>query len=182
MTQIALLDSECEPPGAQPAFDAIYVAHADAVFRFCVSQIGEAEAAADVTHDVFIRAFTAYDRVSPQVDTIRTWLFTIARNCSIDHHRRRSRWRRMFTSLQASVLSPLSIEMVADRRNELRRANAAIGLLRPRDRELIGLRIAAELSYRQIGSVLGISEQAAKIATRRALRKLRSKLEDESHD
>lgn len=177
MAQIALLESESDPPETKPAFDDVYLAHADAVFRFCVSQIGEPEAAADVTHDVFIKAFAAYHRASPQAATIRTWLLTIARNCSVDYHRRRSRWRRMLTSLQAPLLSPVSIEMVADRRHELRRANAAIGRLRPRDRELIGLRIAAELSYRQIGSVLGMSEQAAKIATRRALRKLRSTLE-----
>jgi DNA-directed RNA polymerase specialized sigma24 family protein len=46
---------------------------------------------------------------------------------------------------------------------------------------LIGLRVAADLSFREVAALLGISEEAAKVATRRALRKLRSKLEDKTN-
>jgi hypothetical protein len=45
---------------------------------------------------------------------------------------------------------------------------AAIGQLRTREHELIGLRVAAALSFRKVAAVLGMSEQAAKVATRRA--------------
>jgi RNA polymerase sigma-70 factor (ECF subfamily) len=50
--------------------------------------------------------------------------------------------------------------------------------LRRRERELIGLRVAADLSYRDIGAILGISEDAAKVATHRALTRLRAHLEE----
>ena len=76
---------------------------------------------------------------------------------------------------------PIDVEKVVADRAELRRVNAAIGKMRSRERELIGLRVAADLSYREVADVLGMSEQAAKVATLRARKKLRSKLED-THD
>lgn len=183
MRRIALLDSENDdPPQAQASFDGVYAAHSGSVYRFCLAQIGQAEAAADVTHEAFIKAFAAYDRVSPDPETTRTWLLSIARNCCIDYHRQNSRWRRLLSHLQFSAVLSGDVESMVHQRSELERVNAALVRLGLRDRELIGLRIAAELSHRQIAGVLGMSEQAAKAATRRALKKLRSKLEEQSHE
>jgi DNA-directed RNA polymerase specialized sigma24 family protein len=53
---------------------------------------------------------------------------------------------------------------------------AALAGMRRRDRELIGLRVAADLSYRVVGELLGMSEPAAKVATHRALGRLRERL------
>ena len=61
-------------------------------------------------------------------------------------------------------------------RDELRQAIDAIGRLSSRDRVLVGLRLASELPYAEIGQVLGMSEHAATVATRRAVARLRAKL------
>ncbi|MBJ7594695.1 MAG: RNA polymerase subunit sigma-24, partial [Candidatus Dormibacteraeota bacterium] len=47
-------------------FDEVYQEHADAVYRFCVSQLRDLDVAEDVTADVFAAAFAAYDRVRPE--------------------------------------------------------------------------------------------------------------------
>jgi RNA polymerase sigma-70 factor, ECF subfamily len=163
-------------------FDDVYTSHAANVHRFCLSQLGNAETAADVTQDAFIKAFSAYHRVSPDPETTRTWLITIARNCCIDYRRQNGRWQRLLCRLERFRESPLDVEVLAHHHSELERATAAIVQLRPRERELIGLRVAADLSFREVAAVLGISEQAAKVATRRALGKLRSKLEDKTNE
>ena len=46
-------------------FDEVYRDHADAVYRFCVSQLRDQATAEDVTGDVFAAAFAAYERVRP---------------------------------------------------------------------------------------------------------------------
>jgi RNA polymerase sigma-70 factor, ECF subfamily len=179
---LAVLDAgNDDPPQVRPPFDDVYTSHAANVYRFCLSQLGDAEAAADVTHDAFIKAFSAYERVSPDPETTRTWLISIARNCCVDFRRQNGRWQRLLRRLERFRESPLEVEVLAHHHSELERASAAIVGLRPRERELIGLRVAADLSFREVASVLGISEQAARVATRRALRKLRSKLEDKSN-
>jgi len=152
-------------------FDDVYTSHAANVYRFCLSQLSNAETAADITQDAFIKAFSAYHRVSPDPETTRTWLITIARNCCIDYCRQNGRWQRLLSRLARFRESPIDVEVLAHHHSELERATAAIVQLRPRERELIGLRVAADLSFREVAGVLGISEQAAKVATRRALTK-----------
>ena len=179
---LALLDAgNDDPPQALPPFDDVYTSHAANVYRFCLSQLGDAEAAADVTQDAFIKAFSAYERVSPDPETTLTWLISIARNCCVDYRRQNGRWQRLLRRLERFRESPLDVEVLAHHHSELERATAAIVRLRARERELIGLRVAADLSFREVAALVGISEEAAKVATGRALRKLRSKLEDKTN-
>ncbi len=179
---LALLDAgNDDPPQVLPPFDDVYVAQSANVYRFCLSQLGDAAAAADVTQDAFIKAFSAYERVSPDPETARTWLISIARNCCIDYRRQNGRWQRLLRRLESFRESPIDVEVLAQHHSELERATTAILQLRTQERELIGLRVAADLSFREVAAVLGMSEQAAKVATRRALRKLRSKLEDKTN-
>jgi RNA polymerase sigma-70 factor, ECF subfamily len=159
-----------------PPFEHLYTSHVASVHRFCLSQVGDAAAAEDITHDTFIRAYAAYDRVRPAQDAARTWLISIARNLSTDHHRRHGRWRRLVERQRRLVAEQRDVESLAEERSQLRAVAAAMAGMRRRERELIGLRVAADLSYREVGELLGISEPAAKVATHRALGRLRERL------
>jgi RNA polymerase sigma-70 factor (ECF subfamily) len=65
-------------------------------------------------------------------------------------------------------------------RAELReRVQAALEALEPRDREVLVLRYLEQLSTAEIASVLGISEAAVKARHRRALERLRNRLDIE---
>jgi RNA polymerase sigma-70 factor (ECF subfamily) len=157
-------------------FDQLYTSHAASVHRFCLSQVGESAAAEDITHDTFIRAYAAYHRVQPAQESARTWLISIARNLSTDHHRRHGRWRRLLEKQRRDAVEQRDVESLAEERSRLREVAAALAGMRRRDRELIGLRVAADLSYREVGELLGMSEPAAKVATHRALGRLRERL------
>src|SRR5215469_893871 len=76
-------------------FEEVYRCHAGSVHRFCLSQVCDQAVAEDLTHETFVRAFVAYERVRPDLDAARAWLLAIARNLCTDHHRRRGRWRRL---------------------------------------------------------------------------------------
>ena len=159
-------------PPDPAAFEQLYSEHAAAVHRFCLSQVGDRALAEDLTHETFARAYAAYDRVHPEAGWTLSWLLAIARNLSRDHHRARGRWRRVAEQLDSAGQPPQTVEEIA----EVRRALSAIAELGARDRELIGLRVAAGLSYREIGALLGQSEDVAKVATFRALARLRKRL------
>jgi RNA polymerase sigma-70 factor (ECF subfamily) len=161
-------------------FEEVYRSHAGGVHRFCVSQVHDAAVAEDLTHETFVRAFVAYERVRPDLDAARAWLFAIARNLCADHHRRHGRWRRILARLTDRPPPGTDVEAVAERRVDLVRVMAALATFRERERQFIGLRAAAGLSYREIAEVLRISESAAKVGTHRALAKLRARLEDPS--
>ncbi len=166
--------------GDQPArldFAEVYRRHADSVYRFCLSQLRDPAAAEDVAADVFAAAFAAFANVYPTDDGVRPWLFRIARNATIDHRRRTGTRFRLLGALRGRGNYSVDVESAAAIRQQLRDVLDAVGRLRERDRQLIGLRVAAGLSYAQIGEVMGIKENAARMATQRAVVKVRSVLE-----
>jgi RNA polymerase sigma-70 factor (ECF subfamily) len=176
-------------PDAQPSdlpeveltpFEQVYQECAARVYRYCLSQVANASDAEDLAAEVFAAAFAAYQGSQPPGGMVLPWLLRIARNEIIDHHRRRSRRSALLARFfggdsDADASADVESEVVS--RDELRRAVAAMRDMSERDRTLIGLRIAADLPYAEIGEVLGLSEHTATVATRRALQRLRQRLE-----
>jgi RNA polymerase sigma-70 factor (ECF subfamily) len=160
-------------------FEDVYRCHAGSVHRFCVSQVGDSALAEDLTHETFTRAFVAYGRAQPDPETVRSWLLTISRNLCTDHHRHRGRWRRLLWGMEKMAPARADVETMAQQRADITRVTTALATLRERDRQLIGLRVAADLSYREIAEVMGTTEQVVKVATFRALTRLRTRLEDQ---
>lgn len=155
-----------------PPFEDVYRLYALRVYRFCVSQVRDPSDAEDIAADVFADACGAYGRVQPDPDGTLTWLMRIARNAIIDHHRKSKRRGAFLLRLPPARNAPTT-EHVVFQRAELQAALACIAELGDRDRLLVGLRVAGDLTYAQVGAMLGISEHAATVATHRAMARLR---------
>lgn len=168
-----------EGPEALAPFEEMYERHAASIHRYCVSQVADRAAAEDLTHETFVKAFEVYERVGPDLASARPWLLAIARNLCVDHHRRHGRWRRVFARLTSRPLPVGDVEVLAGDRVDIERVTSALAELREKDRQLIGLRVAAELSYPEIGELLGRREAAVRLATHRALLRLRARLEND---
>jgi RNA polymerase sigma-70 factor, ECF subfamily len=121
------------------------------------------------------------------------WLRQIAWDRMVEQHRRHVRAaRRSVTREEARPLGlpEGSAAELADRllarpgspsvsaqREELRgRVRAALEALPGQDREVLVLRHLEELSAREVGAVLGLSEAAAKMRALRALKRLRARM------
>ena len=76
-------------------FHTLYDAHARDVFRFARYLTGDADAAADITSETFLRAWAGREAV--RVETAKAYLLAIARNLCRDRGRQarrsRCRWR-----------------------------------------------------------------------------------------
>lgn len=68
---------------------ALHAAHAAELHAFALRATGDRGAADEIVQDTFFRAWRAADRFDPDRGDVRTWLFAIARNLVVDHHRRR---------------------------------------------------------------------------------------------
>jgi RNA polymerase sigma-70 factor, ECF subfamily len=156
-------------------FEEVYRAYLARVHLFCLSQVRNAADAEDLAAEAFASAFAAYQRVRPPADRVLAWLLRIARNAVIDHYRRAGRRATLHAVLDRAAERevPPDVESAVLRNDELRAVLVTMRQLRRRDRQLVGLRVAADLSYAEIGEVVGLSEHAALVATRRAVQKLR---------
>jgi RNA polymerase sigma-70 factor (ECF subfamily) len=72
------------------AFGKFVDAYQARVYGFVKRMVNNADEAADVTQEVFIRAFQSFTRFDGR-SSVRTWLFRIANNLCIDRSRRLGR-------------------------------------------------------------------------------------------
>ncbi len=159
------------------AFGLLYARHRLAVFRYLRTRARSDDDASELTAVAFERALAAMPRYRPSGGGILAWLLRIARNAAIDAGRRTSAValpdeepeRRRDTEPEALVI-----------KHEGRAAlMAIINELPSIQREAIVLRYAARLTAREIGAVVGRSDQATQKLLSRALATLRENYRDD---
>ncbi len=153
------------------AFGLLYDRHRLAVYRYLRTRTASADDAAELTAVVFERALVAMPRYRPSGGGILAWLLRIARNAAIDASRRVSSVPLIadVADERASV-TPEDAALVNERRALLL---TAVNGLPAIQREAIVLRYAARLTARQIGEVLGKTDQATQKLLSRALTAIR---------
>ena len=133
--------------------------------------------ARDLAQRAFLRAFEAARRSSwlhvRGPVPFRAWLLRIAVNLGKNHLRDARRWRRAPVGAADDVAVPAVGTADLERAERERAVRAAVLTLPRRQREVLTLRVDAELSFREIGDVLGITENNAKVHFHYAAKRLR---------
>jgi RNA polymerase sigma-70 factor, ECF subfamily len=68
----------------------LYDLHGGEIFRFCHRLVDDRGLAEEAVQETFLRAWRAQGSWNPDIASVRTWLFSIARNVSIDLLRARN--------------------------------------------------------------------------------------------
>ena len=76
--------------GDRDAFGELYDRFGSQLYDFCARLTGSPDDAADVTHEVFIRASSRLSQLR-EPERVRAWLFSVARHECYAHTRKRSR-------------------------------------------------------------------------------------------
>ena len=173
--------------GDDDAFERLMRKHYRSVLNFIARFIGSAEVAEDLTQEVFLRIYRNRPRYTPKA-RFRTWMFTIARNLSLNEIRRSARSADVIAQDEPELRSdalfphhddnpsgPESDLLLRERREMVRRA---IANLPENQRGAVLLRRFEDLSYAEIASVLGVSEKAVKSLLSRAKVNLKKHLSD----
>ncbi|HJU42379.1 MAG TPA: RNA polymerase sigma factor [Vicinamibacterales bacterium] len=149
-------------------FDTLYREYAPRVHRFVLGLSGNHATAEDVTAETFVRVWATRDSI--RHETVRAFLFTIARNLWLQGIR--SNWRRQPLDVAGSDPAP-GPEVTAGDRIALNRVLSALAALDAGDRAAILMRAQEDLSYEEIAQSLRISVAAAKVRVHRARKKLK---------
>jgi RNA polymerase sigma-70 factor (ECF subfamily) len=169
------LIAECRL-GNQEAFFALFRRHKDAVFRFSRRMLGDEDAAADVVQDVFEYFFRKIPEYRPEAKTT-TFLLKAARNRCLNAIEKRRR-REALPLEEGDGPSAAGTEPAeaVDRADLAAAALRALEGLPPEAREAIALKVERELTYAEIGEILGIPEGTVKSRLHNALELVRKKL------
>jgi RNA polymerase sigma-70 factor (ECF subfamily) len=148
--------------------EALFAAHQPGLLRYLRRAVGQADAARDLTQDVFVRVAGA-GSVPPTEDERRAWIFRIARNLAIDHHRRHDVRRAAQAGARAASDSPATQDTSV-------LVNEALAAIDPLDRDVFLLREAGGLSYGEIASACDLTVPAVRSRIHRARLALRDHL------
>ncbi len=161
-----------------PPFQRFLDAHRDDVLRFLVASVGRHDAD-DAFQETFLSALRAYPRLRPD-SNLRGWVLTIAHRKAIDVHRARGRNPLPVAEIHDGAQPPTqphpppSPGTRGDGIDHWERVRA----LPARQREVLTLRYAADLTHAEIAAALGCTEEAARRAAADGLKSLRKELAD----
>jgi RNA polymerase sigma-70 factor (ECF subfamily) len=159
--------------GEEEAIRTVYQRFARPVFGMGLRILGSAEAAEELTQDVFLAAWRKADRYDPTRGRLSTWLMAIAHNMAVD------RLRRQATQIPTSPAGIDDLALVAAEGDEeeavldreaLRQVLAGLS---PRERRLLFLAYIRGWTAREISDADGVPLGTVKTRLRSTLIKLR---------
>lgn len=158
------------------AFSELYRRYLHRVYSYLLVKVGQAEDAQDLTAQTFVAMLETIAHYKSQ-DKFAAWLLGIAKHKAHDHWRR----KRINVSLEMAeslpdptpppeetVFAQLQREGIAEK----------LRTLKPDRAEALTLRIFGELSFTEVGQVMGKSEAAAKMLVYRAYEDLREQMKE----
>ena len=170
---------------SEDAFQEIVERYKSRIVNIISRYIGDRERARDLAQEVFMRVFI-HRRRYRRSGKFSTWIYTIAVNLAKNEIRRKVRLNRVIPvdtvtemnesgTLQLTDDSPIQDEQVITR-DLTRVVRDAIQKLPPKYREVLVLRDLQELSYIEIGEILGIPGGTVRSRINRARLALKDKL------
>jgi RNA polymerase sigma-70 factor (ECF subfamily) len=147
--------------------EGLFAANHDRLFRYFCRAVGQAEAARDLTQEVFLRVSRTAIPVAADRD-LRGWLFRIARNLALDHHRGRRRHPEPSALVVEPTRPPSQDVSLA--------VNEALAALQPLDRDVFLMREVAGLGYEEIAGACELTADAVRSRIHRTRLQLRDQL------
>ncbi len=164
--------------GELKAFQELYNRYEKRLYAFFVKNLSDKEKANDLFQECFLRVIKNCQSFSPEEGRFSAWVFTIAYNLVRDVYRSKKQQQTIFdwtenepevmhlAAPENPILHILEKEQQALMRQALER-------LPESQREVILLSKYANLSFKEIGKIIGCSEKAAKQMAYRAIQNLR---------
>ncbi len=147
------------------------------VYAYVARRIGDGPDAEDVTGDVFERAVRYRASYKASQGKPIVWLIGIARHCIDDFWRSRADGRFDPADLAEADLGENAGERFEDRTLRRLELASAIATLDEGDQDLIALRYGADLTARQIATLLEMRVNTVEVALHRAVGRLRTRVE-----
>ena len=150
---------------------AIYQQHAQTVYKFLLAQCRDPDLAEELTQETFYQAVRSIGRFDGSCK-VSVWLCQIAKHLWYQQLRKQKR-EVPLSEEGVDVPLPSVEEETLDRAGRLELLRQVHSLPEPY-REVVYLRAFGDLSFREIGDVLGKTETWARVTFYRGKEKLRS--------
>lgn len=153
------------------AFEQFYQANIDRIYRYVFFRVGRnVTVAEDLVSEIFMKALKNFHKFDPKISQ-SAWIYRIAHNHLANYFRDQKK---------TVDIDDVSYTLVGeDGRQQLQvheeeiRLYEALDQLEPDDRQLVTMKYLEGYSYKEMVKILERSTDALKVATHRAMKKLK---------
>ena len=160
--------------GDRRAIGEIYERYFDAIYQFIRWRVDDPAVAEDLTSEVFIKLLSALQSSAAPADSLRGWLFRVARNSLYDHYQRPVPTTSLDEALPLAADADTEAQFI--RATEVERVQHALRTLAVDQQEVLILRFGQMLNLEATADSMGKSVSAIKSLQFRAINSLRRAL------
>ena len=159
-------------------FESLILPHLDAAYTFARYMLRDAHDAQDAVQDASLRAYRHFNTF--RGGDARAWFLVIVRNVCLSQQRRTRSEERLTTSSEVAsderAVEPIATDAAAVSESDMTAIRRAVAGLPVEFREVVVLRELHELSYAEIGKVVGLPLGTVMSRLARARRTLAQRL------
>jgi len=159
--------------GVSKEFELAYKEFYPVLIRVAYRICGSMEVSEDLCQEAFVRYYERMDTIPPG-DQARYWMIRVVKNLAFNYEKRKGRernaHRKHFYEPKPEIVNQGEKSLLEDEAKKL--VQDALMKLPYKMRVVLSLKEYANLSYKQIGEILKISEGNVKIRVFRARQKL----------
>jgi RNA polymerase sigma-70 factor (ECF subfamily) len=163
--------------GEREHFSLLVRRYQEPMFRHALGMLGDADAAADLVQDSFVKGFTHLDTCQDP-SRFAAWMFRIVRNRCMDHLKNRRQQSVPLEDDAASAPAADDPAATLERTEMGREVRQALEALPEAQREAFLLKHVEGRSYEEMAEMLDASVSALKMRVMRAREALQALLRD----
>jgi RNA polymerase sigma-70 factor (ECF subfamily) len=153
-------------------FAPLYDGHYRMIFLFIFKRYRDKELCADITSQVFLKAMLNISKYQDRGFPFSAWLFRIALNEMNMLHRKQSKYQEIEVKEKDVLALADELDGEVKERN-IEKTLEFLTQLNDEQQQLIQLRFFDRMSFKEIGTILAVTEDNAKVRLYRALEKLK---------
>ena len=161
--------------GDASAFDVLVLRHQKSIQRVCYRFTGNAEDAADLTQEVFVKAYRSLPKFRG-TSAFSTWLYRIAVNACLSFKAARKNRTEEWDEDHDVVAEGPGVEEMVDARMSADQVRKALDTLPEKQRLTVIMKVLEERTHAEVAEILGSNVGTVKANLFFAIRNLRKQL------
>lgn len=157
-------------------FKTIYAETMQMLYKISYRIVNDEEAAEDLAHDSLIKA-NEKELTFPSINDAKFWLIRVVKNASLNYVKRKAREKKAYEKAlyeETRVFHSGETELL--KAETIKTAQEALNKLPAKLKEVVVLAEYGDMTYKEIGTVVGISEGNVKVRIFRARKLLEEML------
>lgn len=157
------------------AFDQLYNIYVNRIYAYIWQRTHDESIAKDITAATFEKALRNIKRYEWRGFTFGAWLYRIAYN-ELVSYQRRQKFLSPLSTIERWWKSDTSVEAEVHLQGQKDVLHEALSQLADKDQELLVLKFYEGLSSREVGEIMGYSENNVNVRLHRALKRLKDEM------